>query len=291
MSQTAAGRLPGTSEAFSARLWQPFRPPLPATLAAALFLACDAIVGAASIPSDLDNITQCPTEECRVVHRQGDVTNAQRLAVQLNQANYLAKTIMEELPTEHGTTVALDPRHESTIAEFRGITGRRATILDGTAYISINPATVDGLDDPSLLRVMIHEVGHYWWRIGGQRGNWLNEWGAIGMEVTAGIHQPPGTPPQCTANWSPTNDPGLHGETGHCVRKIGEYGLRLAREKYIIQHGAAGAEAMRRAYRALYGKALNNPELTPTDVGVHFARRIVDAHDAKAVMEAFSRLK
>ena len=297
MTRAAASRLPGVTEGFSGRLGYPFWPPWAAGIFALAIIACDTITGATGgIPAHLTKTTPCPTENCRVEHTEQDRNTARRLAVHLNQATYLARTIMAETPTNHGASIALDPGHQGPVAEFRGLTGKGVHLLGDASqhqrinYISINPATVEIMDDPALLRIMLHEVAHYWWRINGNRGNWLNEWGAIGMEVAAGVHEPPRAPPKCTANWSPSNDPGLHQKAGRCVRNIGEYGLRLAREKYIIQHGATGEATMRSAYRSLYGMAMTKPELTPADVGEHFASRIIDPSDADAVRRAFSRL-
>ena len=293
-----AGRLPGWFDGLSKRLRYPFRPPWIIITAVLATIACTSMAGKSiGIPPNIDEITKCPTENCRVLHHPRDAATAQRVAVQLNQAVYVATTIMEEPPSTEGATLVLDPEHTGAIAEFNGITGRSLKILAGAAhdqrlnYVSMNPTATAQLENTQLLRIMLHEVGHYWWRVDGQRGNWLNEWGAIGMEVTSGAHDPPAEPPQCTANWSPKNDPGLHDETGRCVRRIGEHALRTARQAYLKQHGLAGEELMRRTYRSLYGLAIHNPGLTPTDVGQHFAEQVLERADARSVLDSFSRLQ
>ena len=298
MKPDAAGRLPGRLDGLSNRLRHPFRPPWTICVFIMATLACTTTAGnPVGIPPDISETTRCPTEKCRVLHHTLHAETAQAIAVQLNQAVYVAASIMEEPPSREDTTLVLDPAHAGAVAEFRGISGKGLHVLASAAhdqrfnYVSMNPTVVAQLDNTELMRIMLHEVGHYWWRVDKKRGNWLNEWGAIGMEVTGGIHDPPEEPPQCTANWSPKDDPGLHHEEGLCVRKIGEHALRMAKQAYLDQHGPAGEEVMRRAYRSLYGLAMQNPGLTPTDVGQHFAKRIRQPAEAKAVLESFSRLR
>ena len=298
MKPDVAGRPSGSFDGLSKRLRLPFRPPRTICVVMLAALACTAITSVpGSATPDLGQTTLCPTEECQVLHHPSDAQIARRVAVQLNQAVYTAKTIMEEPPSMTGTTLVLDPKHNGAVAEFHGITGKALHFLPSASqdnrfnYVSMNPTVAAKLDDHELMRVMLHEVGHYWWRVDGKRGNWLNEWGAIGMEVTSGAHGSPEEPPQCRANWSPKEDPRLHQETGRCVRRIGEHAMRVTRDSYLKQHGPAGEEVMRRAYRNLYGLALQNPGLTPTQVGGHFAELILDPEDARSVRESFSRLQ
>ena len=261
-----------------------------------LAISCGILTATNGFPTEASEITECPTENCRVAHRLTDAHTAATATLQLDAAYRVATTVMEEEPTNYGVTLVLNPNHQGPLAEFRGITGKSTRILADAAdhanlsFVSMHPDTPSQLDADQTMRVMLHETAHYWWRIDNHRGNWLNEWGAIGMEVVAGLHNPPAEPPACTANWSPSEDPGLHDETGICVRSIGEYAMRLVRQALLEQHGPSGIKVMRRAYRALYGKALENSIPTPSHVGEHFAQRIIDPKAALEVRQAFGRL-
>ena len=262
-----------------------------------LAISCGALTATNGLPTEASEITECPTENCRITHRPSDAHTAAAAALQLDAAYRVAATVMEEEPNNSGVTLVLNPNHHGPLAEFRGITGRSARILADAvdhanlSFVSMHPDTLSQLDVDQTMRIMLHETAHYWWRIDNHRGNWLNEWGAIGMEVVAGLHEPPDEPPTCTANWSPSEDPSLHDETGRCVRSIGEYAMRLVRQALLEQNGPSGIEAMRRAYRALYGKALENRVPTPSHVGEHFAQRITDPKAAQEVRQAFGRLR
>ena len=259
-------------------------------------LACDVLTTPNAFPTEASETTECPQENCRIAHRPQDSETAHAASLLLDAAHHVARTIMEEEPAEGGVTLVLNPGHQGPLAEFRGITGKGARLLPDTArgnlnYVSMHPATLQHLDADQTMRLMLHEIAHYWWRIDNHRGNWLNEWGAIGMEVVAGLHKPPVNPPTCTANWSPSQDPGLHDETGRCVRSIGEYALRLTRQALLEQHGPEGMEAMRRSYRSLYGLALSRELPTPSHVGEHLAAKIVSQEKAQEIRQAFGRLR